>query len=269
MTYEESDENWAKGEAGRDKDISQARERMSKPGEATEGDKTLMNKWANDVDNENSSPGTIDFVNAMKAQGGWKPSAQDEGQLEPPTSENDQDPCPDGEVKDCLGICGGGRISRNDIGSGSACCTNSELDCNNICFGASILLSSGECCDRSDADSAPFCCLNPIANCDPPCPKPGQIINGHSSNEGCWCYQSDENCCPASVLDDSGNCPSSVAYTFWVYSPDEQYTDCNCTRKTSENMAETDRGFASKEQCELECNIYKTLDSSGQNHNTE
>lgn len=264
MTYQENDQDYASGKAGkggksgRDKDISQARERMSKPGEATEQDKELMNKWAEDVDSGHASPSSEDFVNAMKAQGGWSPSPEEGGGLVPPTAAGDQQPCPEGQVKDCLGICGGGRILRNDGGGFNTCCKDSEVDCAGKCFGVSIVVGD-ICCDRSDPDFSAFCCLNPIEGCNPPCPKPGQIINGHELNNGCWCTPGqDEHCCSASLLDSGGRCPGDTGYKLWAYEISEDACQCNEVDASNLNGG----GFTSKAQCEAACSgVLAAMDS--------
>jgi hypothetical protein len=243
MTYENNDQDYASGKSGRDRDINEMRARMSKPGKATAGDKILMNKWAQDVENGNASSNSIDFVNAMKSEGGWT-EAEGSG-LKPP--ENDPPPCSDEQEKDCLGICGGGRTAGED----GSCCRDSERDCNGECFGSHVAIGDN-CCDRTNPDTATFCCLNPIESCSPPCPKPGQIISGHQFNNGCWCTPGDEHCCSASLLDSKGRCPEDAGYGLWAWEISEDI--CNCAEVPAEGLQPGQAGFTSEGECLNKCN---------------
>lgn len=250
MTYQENDQEFASGKSSRDTDLNEMRQRMSKPGGATPKDEELVNKWADDVDKGMASPDTEDFLNAMRTEGGWAPSPQDEdGGLHPPPPEDELPPCPEGQTRDCLGVCGGGRTLRNDGGNFNTCCTDSETDCAGKCFGASILVG-GICCDRTDPENAATCCLNPIESCNPPCPQPGQIINGHHLNNGCWCTPGQhEHCCSASLLDSDGRCPGDTGYKLWAY--EVSPTNCVCTEVLASSLA--GGGYTSKAQCEDVC----------------
>lgn len=246
MTYKNDDQDYASGKSGRDKDINDMRARMSKPGKATAGDEFLMNKWAKDVEDGKASPASTDFVNAMKSEGGW--TKEGEGsELKPPPPENQPPPCSGDQEQDCLGVCGGGRT----VGEDGSCCKASERDCAGECFGSHLTIN-GSCCDRSDPDSTTFCCSNPINGCNPPCPKPGQIITDHSSNTGCWCTPGqDEHCCPASVLDSQNRCPGDTGYGLWDWEILEGA--CNCAEVPAENL-ESGAGFTSEEECLQKCN---------------
>jgi hypothetical protein len=246
MTYKNSDQEYASGKSGRDRDINEMRARMSKPGKATAGDEILMNKWAQDVEDGNSSSASEDFVNAMKSEGGWTEESEGSG-LKPPENENEPLPCSGSQEKDCLGICGGGRTAGED----GSCCRASERDCNGECFGSYVVIGD-TCCDRTDPDASTSCCLNPIESCDPPCPKPGQIINGHQFNNGCWCTPGqEEHCCSASLLDSGGRCPEDAGYGLWDWEILEGA--CNCAEVPAAGL-QPGAGFTSEEECLNKCN---------------
>lgn len=255
MTYEESDENWAKGKPGsqegaeskRAKDLSKMRERMGN-GQSTHRDEELFNKWAGDVDAGNASPGSTDFVNAMKNEGGWGKQGGEEGAWKPP---EEPLPAPPECERDCLGMCNGPNTKDEHGG----CCKDSQRDCAGKCYGYSIIVKQGNatmCCDRTDADSRAYCCKNPIDGCNPACPEPGQIKNGHPfNNTGCWCTPGTEHCCPANQLDSSNRCPGNPEYRVWAFEVSGELCQCNEVRATS--LSNGSQAFTSKESCQAAC----------------
>lgn len=255
MTYEESDENWAAGmlnstegaESKRNKNLSKMRERIGNQ-QATPQDEQLFNKWADDVDKGSASLPSTDFVNAMKNEGGWEQDGED-GPWKP-NSEPKPAP-PDCENKDCLGVCNGS-YKTDENGD---CCKDLDRDCAGKCYGRSITVQHGGnsvCCDRTSQDSALFCCKNPLDNCHPKCPKPGQIKNGHASTFGCWCTPGDEHCCPESTLDSDGKCPASPDYKVWAFEGSNSSV-CLCNEVLARLLESGTKFFMSEDKCKAAC----------------
>lgn len=255
MAYEESDEDWAQGQPGsgaggkssRDKTLNEMKQRMGNK-QSNPRDEELFNKWAADVDAGSASPGSTEFVNAMKNEGHWKPMDETGGPWVPAT---DYDPAlPECETKDCLGMCDG----PNTADEHGGCCKDEDRDCAGKCYGASITVQQGNatiCCDRTDPDSAAYCCKNPVDNCNPACPQPGQIINAHSSSSGCWCTPDNKNCCTEARIDRYGKCPFDPQYHVWVHSTGADDA-CTCTEVLFSTTG-AEGGYASKDTCENAC----------------
>lgn len=255
MTYEQSDENWAKGKPGgkegaeskRKKDLNTMKARMGN-GQSTPQDKELFNKWATDVDAGNASPGSTKFVNSMKNGEKWK--IDETGGPFMPNPNPDSVNCPN---QDCLGICWG----PNTLDEYGGCCEDEDRDCAGQCWGPSIGAQhpsrpngSPVCCDRTDPDTRAWCCKYPRNRCNPPCPEPGQIINAHSSNQGCWCTPGqDEHCCNERQLDSGNRCPGDEGYLLWGYEVVGDVCQCNEALADSLNQG----GYNSREQCEAAC----------------